>query len=41
MDVGDEREWVKSLYDLKKFLFTYNGIADSNPNPNHDIKEFW
>lgn len=35
-----EKQWIESIYDRKKFLFTYNGIANIHLNPGHDIKEF-
>lgn len=38
IDKGDKKEWMESLCDAEKFLFTYNGIANSNPNSGHNIK---
>lgn len=40
MENGDEKEQVENGCDGKKFRFTYDGIADINLNPGHDIKEF-
>lgn len=40
MEDKDEEEWMESLCMEGKFLFTYNSIADKNPNPGHDIEEF-
>ncbi len=40
MDDGEEKEWMESLCNGGKFPFTYDGIADRNPNPGHDIEEF-
>lgn len=37
----DKKEWIKSLYNTKKFLFIYNEIANSNYNPGHNIKILW
>lgn len=37
---GEEKEWIESVCDQKKFLFAYNGIADINPNPSYKIGEF-
>lgn len=41
IDNGDEKEWMESIYDGGSFSFTYNGIANKNPNPGYDIKQFW
>ncbi len=41
MDDGDETEWMERLCSKRTFPFTYNGIADINPNPGHDIDQFW
>lgn len=32
---------MESLYDAEKLLFTYDGIADSNPNPGYNLEKFW
>lgn len=36
----DEKKWMESLYNIKTFLFTYNGIANKNSNSKHNIKQF-
>lgn len=36
----EEKEWMKTLDDKKKFLFTNNGIADMYPTPGHNISKF-
>lgn len=38
---GDKKKWMKTLCNAEKFLFTYDSIADSNPNPGHNIEKFW
>ena len=40
MEDGEEKEWMEGVCDGKKFPFTYDGIADVNPNPGHEIEEF-
>lgn len=40
MEDDDEKEWMESLCDDRTFPFIYNGIADRNPNPGYDYKEF-
>lgn len=29
IDNREEKEWIKSLYIIKNFLFTYNSIIES------------
>ncbi len=40
IDNRDENEWMKKLYSKRTFPFTYDGIADINPNHGHDIDPF-
>lgn len=40
MNNRDEKEWMESVCGGGSFPFTYNGIADKNPNPGHNIKRF-
>ncbi len=40
IDDGDEKEWMERLYSDGTFSFNYDGIADINPNPGHDIDQF-
>ena len=40
MDNNHEREWIESLCNSNVFPFTYDGIADTNPNPGYDREEF-
>ncbi len=40
MDDGDEKEWMERLCSEGTFPFTYDGIANINPNPGHDIDQF-
>lgn len=40
MEDREEKKWMESMYDGIKFSFIYDGIADINPNPGHDIVEF-
>ncbi len=40
MDDGDEKEWMERLCSEGTFPFTYDGIADINPNSGHDIDQF-
>lgn len=40
MDNWKEKEWVESLYTIKKFLFIYNDITDKNSNSNYNINNF-
>lgn len=37
----DNKKWMKSLCDVKKFPFTYKNITNNNPNPGHNTEEFW
>ncbi len=37
---GDEKEWMERLCNEGTFPFTYNDIADINPNSGHDIEQF-
>ncbi len=32
---------MERLYNKETFILTYNGIADINSNPGHNIKQFW
>lgn len=41
IDNKDKKEWIKSVCDRGSFLFTYNGIANKNPNSSYNIKQFW
>lgn len=40
MEDGEEKEWIESMCDRKKFLFTYNSIVNINLNSDHEIMEF-
>ena len=40
MDNDDEREWMEGLCNSNVFLFTYDGIANANPNPGYNREEF-
>lgn len=38
-DMGN-REYLEELTQLGRFLFTYNGITDTDPNPDYAVDEF-
>lgn len=40
MKDGEEKEQMESICDRKKFPFTYDGIANINPNSDYEIVEF-
>ena len=40
MEDNKEKEWIEDVCDRKKFSFTYDGIANIDPNPGHEIEEF-
>ena len=40
MEDDDKREWMEGVCNTAVFPFTYDGIADANPNPGFDLEEF-
>lgn len=40
IDNKNKKKQIKSLCDIEKFPFIYNSIDNSNPNFNHNIKDF-
>lgn len=37
---GKAKKWIESVYDRKKNLFIYDGIANIKPNSGHEIWRF-
>lgn len=40
IDNKEEKEWIKNMYNAKKFLFTYDGIINKNLNSGYNIEKF-